>query len=113
MWAEVYGARQIIGLNVGVLPDSMAYVGGGYDATLQQLVSDAGYTTARGIVRGSAQRPGQRLALRVTRIASHDDVVNVVAGTLVPGLPKFTARMGGTFVDPEDPVVDGDDGSLD
>ena len=113
MWAEVSEARRIIGLNVGLFPDSMAYVGGGYDATLQQVVADAGYTTARGIVRGTAQRPGQRLALRVTRIGSHDDVIDLVAGTLVPGLPKFTARMGGTVVEPEDPAVDAGDGSLD
>ena len=45
--------------------------------------------------------------------ASHDDVVNLVAGTLVPGLPRFTARMGGTFAEPEDPPVDADDGCLD
>jgi peptidoglycan/xylan/chitin deacetylase (PgdA/CDA1 family) len=95
MWAEVNGARTIIGQNVGVYPDSMAYVGGGYDDTLQGLVERAGYTSARGIGRGIIQSPGRRFAMRVVRVGVHDDVTSLVAGTLTPGLPTFTARMAG------------------
>jgi len=95
MWAEVNGARQTIGDHIGIYPDSMAYVGGGYDATLQRLVEQAGYTTARGISRGVVQTAHRRWALRVVRVAIRDDVSNLVAGTIVPGLPTFTARMAG------------------
>ena len=95
MWAEVNGARQTIGEHIGTFPDSMAYVGGGYDATLQRLVEQAGYTTARGISRGVVQTAHRRWALRVVRIGIHDDVSNLVAGTIVPGLPTFAARMAG------------------
>ena len=55
MWAEVNGARQTIGSKIGVLPDSMAYVGGGFDPTLEALVQKAGYTTARSILRSIVQ----------------------------------------------------------
>jgi peptidoglycan/xylan/chitin deacetylase (PgdA/CDA1 family) len=95
MWAEVNGARQTIGDHVGVYPDSMAYVGGGYDATLQRLVEKAGYTTARGIARGVVQTAHRRYALRVVRIALRDDVSDLLAGTIVPGLPTFAARVAG------------------
>lgn len=95
MWAEVNGARETIGANVGVYPDSMAYVGGGYDSTLQRLVEEAGYTSARGIARGIVQSPGRRFAMRVVRIGVHDDVVTLAGGALVPDLPTFTARMAG------------------
>ena len=73
----------------------MAYVGGGYDSTLQRLVDEAGYTTARGIARGVVQASGHRFAMRVVRIGVHDDVVSLIRGALVPGLPTFTARMAG------------------
>ena len=95
MWAEVNGARETIGANVGVYPDSMAYVGGGYDSTLQRLVEEAGYTSARGIARGVIQSPGHRFAMRVVRVGVHDDIVTLTGGVLVPGLPTFTARMAG------------------
>ena len=95
MWAEVSEARQIIGVHVGVFPDSMAYVGGGYDATLERLVRKAGYTTARTINRGSTRTRRIASGLRVVRIGVHDDVANLVAGALVPGLPTFAARMPG------------------
>ncbi|MFL5676915.1 MAG: polysaccharide deacetylase family protein [Chloroflexota bacterium] len=95
MWAEVNGARQTIGDHIGVYPDSMAYVGGGYDATLQHLVEQAGYTTARGIGRGVVQTAHRRYALRVVRVAIRDDVSDLVAGTIVPGLPTFAARVAG------------------
>ena len=57
MWTEINDVRQIIGAQIGVFPDSMAYVGGGYDARLQRLVEQAGYTSARGINRGVVQTP--------------------------------------------------------
>ena len=95
MWAEVNGARQTIGDHIGVYPDSMAYVGGGYDATLQHLVQQAGYTTARGIGRGVIQTEHRRWALRVVRIAIRDDVSDLATGAIVAGLPTFTARMAG------------------
>lgn len=95
MWAEVSEARTIIGQHIGVLPDSIAYVGGGFDATLERLVQQAGYTSARSIRRGIAQDPTRRYELRVVRIGSHDDVADLIHAVLVPGLPTFTARMHG------------------
>ena len=95
MWAEVNDVRTIIGANLGVYPDSMAYVGGGYDSTLQRMVQEAGYTSARGIARGVVQSSGHRFAMRVVRIGVRDDISNLVLGTLVPGLPTFSARMAG------------------
>jgi peptidoglycan/xylan/chitin deacetylase (PgdA/CDA1 family) len=95
MWSEVSEIRRIIGFNVGVFPDSMAYVGGGVDATLERLVKTAGYTSARGIQRGITQRPTTRFRMRVVRIGVHDDVANLQGGALVPDLPTFTARMRG------------------
>jgi peptidoglycan/xylan/chitin deacetylase (PgdA/CDA1 family) len=95
MWAEVSGARRIIASKIGIAPDSMAYVGGGFDLRLERLVRKAGYTTARTIVRGVIQSRDRRFELRVVRIGSHDDVANVVTGRLVPGLPTFAARMRG------------------
>ena len=56
MWKEINDIRFVILANVGVAPDSMAYVGGGYDKTLVGLVAGAGYTTARTINRGSSRR---------------------------------------------------------
>jgi peptidoglycan/xylan/chitin deacetylase (PgdA/CDA1 family) len=95
MWQEIHEARVIIGQQVGTPPDSMAYVGGGFDATLESLVRRAGYTTARSILRGIDQTANHRFTLRVVRIGSRDDVVNVVTGKLVPGLPVFAAKMAG------------------
>jgi peptidoglycan/xylan/chitin deacetylase (PgdA/CDA1 family) len=95
MWSEIADARAIIGREVGTLPDSMAYVGGGFDATLVTLVRRAGYTSARSILRGIEQTPGHRFTLRVVRIGPRDDVVDVVTGELAPGLPVFAAKMAG------------------
>lgn len=95
MWSEVSEARRIIGVNVGVFPDSMAYVGGGYDATLERLVQEAGYTSARSINRGIEQRAASRYRMHIVRIGAHDDVTNLLQGALAPGLPTFTARMHG------------------
>ncbi len=100
MWAEVRGARDTIFQHLGAYPDSMAYVGGGFDATLEALVRQAGYTTARSIRRGIVQTAGLRFELHVVRIGPHDDVSDVVGGTIVPGLPVFSARMHGVSDQP-------------
>ena len=95
MWYEVDQAREIIRQNTGVAPDSMAYVGGGFDATLEQIVQQAGYTTARSILRGTLQSQDLRYELRVSRIGGYDDVKSVLTQDLVPGLPTFVKRMSG------------------
>lgn len=94
-WAEVSDARTIIGENTGIYPDSMAYVGGGYDDELIALVQKAGYTSARSINRGIDQHPRDRFRLRVVRVGVHDDVIHAATGTIDPALPTFTARMAG------------------
>ncbi len=95
MWKEINDIRGVILANVGVAPDSMAYVGGGYDKTLLRLVAGAGYTTARSINRGIVQTVDRRYSLRVVRVGANDDVVDPQKQTLVPGLPTFAARMRG------------------
>jgi peptidoglycan/xylan/chitin deacetylase (PgdA/CDA1 family) len=95
MRSEVQGARQKISIEIGRPPDSFAYVGGGYDATLTGIVQAAGYTTARGIERGLVQDPDHRFTLRVVRIGGHDDVSNLRTGKLVRGLPTFERRVTG------------------
>jgi hypothetical protein len=62
MCAEVNGARQVIGEHIGIGPDSMAYVGGGFSPVLEGLVQRAGYTTARSIRRGIVQTAALRLS---------------------------------------------------
>ena len=93
MWREVHDARLTIGAHIGMPPDSMAYVGGGFNAELVALVRRAGYTSARSILRGTHQSANNRFLLRVVRIGPFDDVVDVVTGELVSGLPRFTRRM--------------------
>ena len=95
MWKEINDIRAVILAHVGVAPDSMAYVGGGYDKTLLRLVAGAGYTTARSINRGIVQTVERRYRLRVVRVGANDDVVDPQKQTLVPGLPTFAARMRG------------------
>ena len=95
MWTEVHDIRAVIKRHIGVAPDSMAYVGGGFDATLMALVRKAGYTTARSILRGIVQTKAHRYRLAVVRIGAHDDVVDPKTETLVEGLPTFTARVAG------------------
>jgi len=98
MWFEVNQARIIIGRKIGTLPDSMAYVGGGFDATLVRLVRLAGYTTARSVLRGIDQARVHRFTLRVIVIGAHDDVIDVTTEQLEPGLPLFSAKMAGTRI---------------
>lgn len=93
MWHEINDIRSVIKAQVGTAPDSMAYVGGGFDATLVDLVKQAGYSTARSILRGIVQSRADRFTLRVVRIGVYDDVIDPVTETLVDGLPTFTARM--------------------
>ena len=95
MWAEISRIRRVIAQHIGTVPDSMAYVGGGFDARLEALVRRAGYTTARSIIRGIHQRRDGRFELRVVRIGAHDDVTDLMRGHLRLGLPTFTARIAG------------------
>jgi peptidoglycan/xylan/chitin deacetylase (PgdA/CDA1 family) len=95
MWAEINGARQTIGQHIGVYPDSMAYVGGGFSPELETLAKQAGYTTARSIRRGIVQGVALRYQLFVVRVGPFDDVTNVVTGAIDPSLPIFVARMHG------------------
>jgi peptidoglycan/xylan/chitin deacetylase (PgdA/CDA1 family) len=95
MWAEVEGARQIIGEHIGTYPDSMAYVGGGFSPALETLVQQAGYTTARSIRRGIVQTDALRFELHVVRIGPYDDVSDLMTGAINPALPVFVARMHG------------------
>jgi Polysaccharide deacetylase len=95
MTTEVAGARQIITERAGIVPDSMAYVGGGFDATLIGVVTAAGYTTARSIQRGVDQAPDLRFRMRVSRIGMYDDVVSLSRFAIVPGLPTFSDRVTG------------------
>ncbi|HEX8026028.1 MAG TPA: polysaccharide deacetylase family protein [Candidatus Limnocylindrales bacterium] len=95
MWFQVNEARLIIGQHIGSPPDSMAYVGGGFDATLVGLVRKAGYTTARSIIRGIRQPERDRYALRVVALAPMDDVIDPVLGTIAPGVPTFAAKVTG------------------
>jgi peptidoglycan/xylan/chitin deacetylase (PgdA/CDA1 family) len=95
MFREVVGARRAIAAHVGVAPDSMAYVGGGYNARLIRQVRRAGYTTARSVVRGIHQDPAHRFTLRVVRVAARDDVLSVAGGIVDPLLPAFAAKITG------------------
>ena len=95
MWAEVNGARNTIGSHVGVYPDSMAYVGGGFSPALEALVRQAGYTTARSILRGIVPTVVLRYELHVVRIGPYDDVIDRLTGAINPALPIFVERMHG------------------
>lgn len=95
MWFEVSQARTVIGDHVGVAPDSMAYVGGGFDASLVALVRRAGYTTARSIIRGIRQPEADRYALRVVALAPGDDVIDPYLGEISPGVPTFVGKVTG------------------
>jgi peptidoglycan/xylan/chitin deacetylase (PgdA/CDA1 family) len=100
LW-QITEAKTVLESHLGIRVDSMAYVGGGYDATLMQLARQAGYLTARAIVRGTLQSPSLRFQLRVSRPAIYDDVVgktlaNAMSCTLDPSLTDFEARVSGT-----------------
>jgi peptidoglycan/xylan/chitin deacetylase (PgdA/CDA1 family) len=98
---QVGRAKEVLEAQLGVTVDSMAYVGGGFNETLERVAAEAGYRTARSILRGVEQRPDERYALRVSRIGVFDDVVdgtfeNAMACRLTAGLPMFEARVTGT-----------------
>ena len=95
MCAEVNGARQVIGEHIGICPDWMAYVGGGFSPVLEGLVQRASYKTARSIRRGIVQTAALRSELHVIRIGPYDDVSDVLTGMIDPSLPTFVARMHG------------------
>ena len=97
MWAEVSEIRAgSSAVHVGVFPDSMAYVGGGYDVTSRRLVRTCRlHDGADRSTAGIDQTPAHRFRLRVVRIGAHDDVANLVHGVLVPNLPTFAARLRG------------------
>lgn len=95
MWSEVHGARQMIAARLRAAPDSMAYVGGGFDARLIVQVRRSGYATARSILHGIVQRWAARYALRVVRIGPYDDVTNRRVWAVDPTLPLFAKKVAG------------------
>lgn len=112
MRREVTGVRTAIEAHVGVAPDSIAYVGGGFNRTLIEEVRRAGYTTARSVERGRGQSVKDRYALRVVRVGGRDDVLDVVTGRLEPDLPTFTRLLFGfarhsSFPQPKSPQTGG------
>ena len=101
---EVTESRRLIAEQLGAPPDSMAYVGGGWNATLVAAVRAAGYTTARALTRGVTQVPASRWTLRVSRIGIFDDVFDenacvadpsVITCALRSPLTTFEARVTG------------------
>ena len=97
---QVTEARRALESQLGVRVDSMAYVGGGYDATLMGIVQGAGYSTARAVNRGGWQEPGARYRLRVSRIGIWDDIVGGSLDDLVncavnPAMSTFESRVTG------------------
>jgi peptidoglycan/xylan/chitin deacetylase (PgdA/CDA1 family) len=93
MTHEVTDARRIIGNELGRPPDSMAYVGGGFDAALVGIVRRAGYSTARTIIRGVVQSPADRWTLHVSRIGVWDDVVDPTACVNDPSEATCAIRL--------------------
>ena len=98
---QVGQARKVLGSTLGLTIDSMAYVGGGFNATLVRIVREAGYSSARAILRGAVQSPASRYVLHVSRIGVYDDVINkdmadARACNLDPAMPDFEARVTGS-----------------
>jgi len=98
---QVGRSKEILERELGITIDSMAYVGGGFNDALVNVAAEAGYRTARSILRGTEQQPDERYALRVSRIGVFDDVVdgtiqNAMECRLTAGLPVFEARVTGT-----------------
>jgi peptidoglycan/xylan/chitin deacetylase (PgdA/CDA1 family) len=101
MTYQVSQARAVLQSTLGVPIDSMAYVGGGFDATLEHIVRVAGYSSARAILRGVVQSPASRYLLHVSRIGLFDDVLSktladAMACNLDPAMADFQARVTGT-----------------
>lgn len=98
---EVTEAKRVLEANLGIPVDSMAYVGGGFDSALIDLVRAAGYRSARSIVRGALQSSDIRFHLHVSRIGVYDDVIgktlaNAMGCVLDPAMSDFQARVTGT-----------------
>jgi peptidoglycan/xylan/chitin deacetylase (PgdA/CDA1 family) len=98
---QVTEAKRVLERQLGIPVDSMAYVGGGYDATLMGIVQEAGYSSARAVNRGTWQEPGARYRLRVSRVGFWDDIVDgtfesAINCALDPALPTFKSRVLGT-----------------
>jgi peptidoglycan/xylan/chitin deacetylase (PgdA/CDA1 family) len=98
---EVTEAKRLLEANLGIQVDSMAYVGGGYNSALIDLVRRAGYRSARSIVRGDLQSTDIRFHLHVSRIGVYDDVIgktlaNAMGCVLDPAMSDFQARVTGT-----------------
>ena len=98
---QVTAAKRILEQELGITVDSMAYVGGGYDSTLLQIVRGAGYTTARSVNRGISQPESRRFRLRVSWVGFWDDVVdhsltNAQACVLDPTMSRFASRVSGS-----------------
>jgi peptidoglycan/xylan/chitin deacetylase (PgdA/CDA1 family) len=97
---EVTEAKRILETTLGIKVDSMAYVGGGYDSTLIDVVRRAGYQSARSIVRGVLQSSDIRFHLHVSRIGVFDNVVdhtlaNAMGCVLDPAMTDLQARLSG------------------
>jgi hypothetical protein len=100
MRTQVTEVKRVLESQLGITVDSMAYVGGGYDGTLIDIVQAAGYSTARAINRGIWQESGARYRLRVSRINVWDDVVggtldNAINCVLDPAMRTFESRVSG------------------
>jgi peptidoglycan/xylan/chitin deacetylase (PgdA/CDA1 family) len=92
---EMARPRVVLRQRLGVVPDSVAYVGGGFNENLQAIVKEAGYTTARSIRGGRTQARGNRFELRVIRVGWQLDVVDVVKGEVRLGVPGFARLIEG------------------
>jgi peptidoglycan/xylan/chitin deacetylase (PgdA/CDA1 family) len=97
---QVEQAKKVLQSQLGITIDSMAYVGGGFNSTLIGVVRDAGYRSARAILRGVVQSPATRYDLHVSRIGLYDDVLNkkitdVMSCNLDLTMPDFQARLSG------------------
>jgi peptidoglycan/xylan/chitin deacetylase (PgdA/CDA1 family) len=92
---QVTESKRQLEARTGVTVDSIAYVGGGFNATLLQVAHDAGYLTGRSIERGVQQSAANRFRLHVSRVSWKDDVTDLAKGTLAAGLPAFAKRVSG------------------
>jgi peptidoglycan/xylan/chitin deacetylase (PgdA/CDA1 family) len=98
---EIGQAKVVLESQLGITVDSMAYVGGGFDATVIGVVRAAGYRSARAILRGVVQSPAVRYDLHVSRIGVYDDVFNkkiadVMSCNLDLAMPDLQARLSGS-----------------
>ena len=100
---QIAGPRLVFQRAIGITPDSMAFVGGGYDDRLIAAARDAGYTTARTTQHGVIQDPDHPFELRVIRVGVTEDVRNVLTGLLVPDLPRFAGQVNKGQADDVEP----------